>query len=55
MKTYIFDNLDELNKFIENKNHKKVDIQWHSSVVSQRKDKDEIIYEIVDRWMVIVK
>lgn len=55
MKTYIFDNIDELNKFINSKNHKKVDIQWHSSVVSHRKEKDEVIYEIVDRFIVVEK
>ena len=53
MKTYIFDNIDELNKFIDSK--KKVEIQWNSSVVSSRKEKEEIIYEVLDRWIVIEK
>ena len=55
MKIKIFDNIDELNEYLENKNPKKVNIQWDSSVVSQRKEKDEVIYEIVDRWITIEK
>ena len=50
MRIKIFDNLDELNDYLDK--HRVKDIQWNSSVVDKRKEKDEIIYEIVDRWMI---
>lgn len=55
MKAYIFDNVDELNKFIDSKKHKQIDVQWCSKVVGTRKDKEEVVYEVVDRWMILVK
>ena len=50
MRVKIFDNLIELKEYLDK--HRVKDIQWNSSVVSQRKEKDEIIYDIVDRWMI---
>ena len=50
MRVKIFDNLDELNDYLAN--NKVKEVQWNSSVVDKRKEKDEIIYEIVDRWLI---
>ena len=50
MKIKIFDNIDELNEYLDN--HKVKDIQWKSFHVATIQDKDNKVFEIVDRWII---
>ena len=56
MNVKIYDNLKELNAYLENKKKDQAEVQHVAYVVGQSLDKDgRKIFEIIDRFMVIDK
>ena len=56
MNVKIYDNVKELNAYLENKKKDQVEVQHTAHIVGQALDKDgRKIFEIVDRFMVIDK
>lgn len=56
MQAHIFENVNDLNRFLAQKKSKKVQVFFNSTVVGKLMDKDgkpTERYEVIDRFMVI--